>query len=231
MARSTWNGWAHTTTWNASVRSFTEHDLRLLAAIGRVLSSRYQSIPFAGSAAAGPYLFEGLVEDRHVSAFLDPSPYMGEGELPAKRDVVAETIEVLRQSSLITYESHRISTGVILISQGRDARDAKPELPLGAVPYTSALVSIKSFHRLCDGLHTVFLVNPEGMLVDLVDVERYVREYGDVLLPTPRPERYRAHCLATASGGNICLVLTPNGEIKIFAGGVRSSISWKDDGT
>jgi len=58
----------------------------------------------------------------------------------------------------------------------------EPELPLGAVPYTSALVSIKSFHRLCDGLHTVFLVSPEGMLVDLVDVERYVREYGDVLL-------------------------------------------------
>ena len=202
-------------------RSFTEHDLRLLAAIGRVLSSRYQSIPFAGSAAASPYLFEGLVEDRYVSAFLDPSPYMGEGEPPAMRDVVAEAIEVLRQSSLITYESHRISTGVILVSQGRDARDAKPELPRGAVPYTSTLVSIKSFHRLCDGLHTVFVVNPEGMLVDLVDVERYVREYGDVLLPTPCPERYRAHCLATASGGNICLVLTPNGEIKIFASGVQ----------
>jgi len=146
---------------------------------------------------------------------------MGEGEPPAKRDVVAEAIEVLRQSSLITYESHRFSTGVILISQNRKARDAKPELPLGAVPYTSAPVSIKSFHRLCDRLHTVFLLNPEGMLVDLVDVERYVRKYGDVLLPTPCPERYRAHCLAIASGGNICLVLTPNGEIKIFASGVQ----------
>jgi hypothetical protein len=202
-------------------RSFTEDQIRLLAAIGSVLSARYRSIFYSGAAAASPHLFEGLAEDRYVSAFLDPSPYAGEGEPPAKRDVVADAIELLRQSSLITYENRRISTGVILAGAEPSATDKQAELPLGAVPYTSALVSIKTFHRLCDGLHTVFLVNPEGMLVDLVDVERYARAYGDVALPAPSPERYRAHCLATASGGNICLVLTPNGEIKILAGGVQ----------
>src|SRR5579872_731357 len=201
--------------------SFTEDQLRLLGAIGGVLSARYRSIFFSGSAAANPQLFEGLAEDRYVSAFLDPSPYLDEAEPPARRDVVADVIEVLRQSSLITYENRRISTGVILAGPGADGWEAVTELPPGAAPYTSALISIKSFHRLCDGLHTLFLVNPEGMLVDLVDVDRYARVYADVALPAPSPERYRAHCLATASGGNICLVLTPNGEIKILAGGVQ----------
>lgn len=201
--------------------SFTEDQLRMLGAIGGVLSARFRSVFFAG-AAASPQLFEGLAEDRFVSAFLDPSPYLGEGEPPGKRDGVADAIEVLRQSSLITYENRRISTGVILVGQGgEEAVETHSELPAGAVPYTSGLVAIKSFHRLCDGLHTVFLVNSEGMLVDLVDVERYARAYGDVVLPAPSPARYRAHCLATASGGNICLVLTPNGEIKVFAAGVQ----------
>lgn len=202
--------------------AFTEDQVRLLGAIGEVLSARYRGIFLTGSAAASPQLFEGLAEDRYVSAFLDPSPYLGQGEAALKRDVVADAIEVLRQSSLITYENRRISTGVILVHQDAEKREARTEVPRGAMPYTSALVSIKTFHRLCDGLHTLFLVNPEGMLVDLVDVERYARAYGDVALPAPSPERYRAHCLATVSGGNICLVLTPNGEIKIFSGGVQA---------
>jgi hypothetical protein len=95
------------------------------------------------------------------------------------------------------------------------------ELPPGAAPYTSDLVSIKGFHRLCDGLRTVFLVSPDGLLVDLVDVKRYAQAYGDVALPAPSGERYRAHCQATVPGGNICLALTPNGEIKIFSNGVQ----------
>jgi hypothetical protein len=200
--------------------SFTEDQLRLLTAIGRMLGTRYRSIFFSGAAGA-PQLFEGLAEDRYVSAFLNPSPYLGEGEPPAKRDVIADAIEVLRQSSLITYENRRISTGVILAVQEPGTLETQAGLPLGAVPYAAELVSIKGFHRLCDGLRTVFLVNPDGLLVDLVDVERYARAYSNAILPAPSPERYRAHCLATASGGNICLVLTPNGEIKIFAGGVQ----------
>ena len=202
-------------------RSFTEDQMRLLAAIGGVLATRYRSIFFSGAAAASPQLFEGLAEDRYVSAFLDPAPYLSESEPPSKRDVIADAIEVMRQSSLITYENRRISTGVILASQEPRPRETRAGLPLGAVQYTSELVSIKGFHRLCDGLHTVFLVTPDGLLVDLVDVKRYARAYGDVALPAPSTERYRAHCLATAAGANICLVLTPNGEIKIFSSGAQ----------
>ena len=204
-----------------SGRSFTEDQIRLLAAIGGVLATRYRSIFFSGARAANPQLFEGLAEDRYVSAFLDPAHYVGGAKTSAKRDVVADAIEVLRQSSLITYENRRISTGVILAGPESPIGHTPAVLPAGSVPYNSALVSIKGFHRLCDGLRTVFLVNSEGMLVDLVDVDRFARAFGDLALPAPSPERYRAHCLATASGGNRCLVLTPNGEIKVFSGGVQ----------
>ena len=201
-------------------RSFTEDQLRLLAAIGAVLSARYRNI-FHAVSAATPQLFAGLAEDRYVSAFLDHTPYLDEFGLPAERNVVADAIEVLRESSLLTYENRRISTGVLLVGAGEDPYNRVRELPAGALPYTSTLVSIKSFHRLCDGLNTVFLVNREGMLVDLVDIEQFSNACDSARLPAPSPSRYRAHCLATLFGGHICLVLTPNGEIKVFAGGVQ----------
>ena len=40
-------------------------------------------------------------------------------------------------------------------------------------------------------------------------------------LPVPSATRYQAHCRATLSGGHICLILTPNEEIKAFADGVQ----------
>src|ERR1039457_4218271 len=186
-------------------RPFTEDQLRLLGAIGSVHSVRYRSIFSAVSATSSVALFEGLPEDRYVSAFLDHTPYLDEDSVAGHRDVVASAIEVLRESSLLTYENRRISTGVILTGSGSDPFHANPALPKGALQYTSSLVGIKSFHRLCDGLQTVFLVDADGMLVDLVDMQEFSR----------------AHSLATLEGGHICLVLTPNGEIKVFAGGVQ----------
>src|SRR5437764_8603744 len=47
-------------------RPFTEEQLRLLAAIGAVLSARYRSIFSAVSVASTTGLFEGLAEDRFV---------------------------------------------------------------------------------------------------------------------------------------------------------------------
>jgi hypothetical protein len=200
---------------------FSEDELRLLGAMGGVLSARYRGIFFPGSSPYASQLFEGLAEDRYVSAFLDHHPYFdGEG-LPAERDVVADAISVLRQSSLITYENRRISTGVILIGAAGDPYHAIPELPQGALPYTSALVSIKSFHRLCDGLNTVFLVDRKGMLLELVDVEQFAQACCEADLPAPSAARYLPHSLATLNGGHLCLVLTPNGEIKVFGGGVQ----------
>jgi hypothetical protein len=201
-------------------RPFTEDQIRLIGAIGAVLSARYRSIFYAVSAAT-PHLFAGLAEDRYVSAFLDHSPYLDEEGLPAPRNVVADAIEVLRESSLLTYENRRISTGVVLVGAGEDPYNRVREMPRDAMAYTASLVAIKSFHRLCDGLNTVFLVNREGVLVDLVDIEQFSKPCGETQLAAPSPARYRAHCLATLFGGHICLVLTPNGEIKVFAGGVQ----------
>jgi hypothetical protein len=202
-------------------RPFTEDQLRLIACIGAVLSERYRSI-FDAVSTAPPRLFAGVAEDRYVSAFLDYAPYLDEQILPSERNVVADAIEVLRESSLLTYENRRISTGVILVGAGEDPYNRVRELPKDALPYTNSLVAIKSFHRLCDGLNTVFLVNRDGMLVDLVDIEQFSSACGAAHLPVPAPSRYQAHCRATLFGGHICLVLTPNGEIKVFAGGVQA---------
>ncbi len=202
-------------------RAFSEDELRLLAAIGGVLSARYRGIFSPGSSPYASHLFEGRAEDRYVSAFLDHSPYRDDDGLPGRRDVVADAIDVLRQSSLITYENSRVSTGAIVIGSDLDPYHTMPGLPVGALPYTSALVSIKSFQRVCDGLHTVFLVDRNGMLLDLVDIEQFSAICYGAVLPAPSAARYRAHSLATLRGGHICLVLTPNGEIKVFAGGAQ----------
>ncbi|HEV3201384.1 MAG TPA: hypothetical protein VGZ73_25970 [Bryobacteraceae bacterium] len=202
-------------------RPYSEDQLRLLGAIGSVHSVRYRSIFSAVSATPAFAQFEGLPEDRYVSAFLDHTPYLDEDSVPGHRDVVASAIEVLRESSLLTYENRRISTGVILTGSGSDRFHANPVLPNGALQYTSSLVGIKSFHKLCDGLQTVFLVDRDGMLVDLVDMQEFSRAHDRSPLPAPSPARYLAHSLATLEGGHICLVLTPNGEIKVFAGGVQ----------
>ncbi len=202
--------------------AITEDQIRLLGAIGTVLHARYRSLFNAASEAFTSSLFEGLPEDRYVSAFLDHSPSL-DPEAPAgERDVVADAIAVLRESSLLTYENRRISTGVVLLAARLPLGDPRGnvEVPPGALPYNISLTGIKSFHRLCDGIRTVFLVNRQGMLLDLVDMQAFSRTSTGVL-PAPSSYRYRPHCLATLHGGHICLVLTPNGEIKVFAGGVQ----------
>jgi hypothetical protein len=199
-------------------RSFTESQIRLLAAIGSVLSARYRGLFSAAWAASTSNLFEGLPEDPYVSAFLDPALNVDKETAPATSGVLTNAIEVMRESSLLTYENRRISTGVILTRHGNGTCPAPPR---DALPYTNALVGIKSFHRLCDGLQTAFLVDETGRLVDLVDIRQFAQESGDGEPPAPSAARYRFHCIATLHHGNICLVLTPNGEIKIFAGGVQ----------
>ena len=166
-------------------RPFSEDQLRLLGAIGSVHSVRYRSIFSAVSSTSAFAQFEGLPEDRYVSAFLDHTPYLDEESVPSHRDVVASAIEVLRESSLLTYENRRISTGVILTGSGSDPFHANPVMPDGALQYTSSLVGIKSFQKLCDGLQTVFLVDRNGMLVDLVDMQEFSRAHDRAPLPAP----------------------------------------------
>ena len=196
-------------------RAISQEEVRLIAAVSNVLAARYRSLFNATSDATSFGLFRGMPEDHYVSAFLDASPYLEANIGPSARDRISDALEVLRITSLTTYENRRVSTGVLLL--GSDARTC----PAGAVAYDSELASIKSFHRLSDGRRTVFLVNPDGKLVDLVDVCDFARAYEDSKLPAPSSAAYQSHARATVGGGHICLVLTPNGELKVWAHGVQ----------
>lgn len=198
-------------------RPFTESERRLIHAIGRVLTARYQALFNPEIAAKNFHLFHGLPEDRYVSAFLDPAPYENLETLAGKQDCVADAIEVLRSSALTTHENRRVSTGALLLGRGsptlRPANDG--------LRYSPALTSIRSFPRLCDGIHTVALVNAKGRWIDIVDLEEWSGYAGSGSPPLPSPSAYKAHCRATLGNDNLCLALTPNGEIKAFAGGVQ----------
>ena len=196
----------------------TDNEGKLLRSIGRVLSARYRALLDSAVAAEGIDLFRGLPEDRFVSAYLDPAPYV-RGQLAVDR--VAEAIEVLRISSSSTYENRRINTGVLLFGSMPDPCHIPPPLPAGALPYSSALTMFRTFHRLSDGMRTVALVDSAGRMVELVDIHEWAAPFDDMALPAPCGDQFRAHCRATLCGGHICLVLTRNGEIKAFADGMQ----------
>jgi hypothetical protein len=198
-------------------RGFTEAEIKLLGSVGHV-SRRYRALINSADAAERLYLMGSLPEDRCVSAFLDPSPYTRE---PPTRDRVADAIGVLRISASSTYENRRINSGVLLFGNWPDPCHALPPLRAGALRYDPALTTSRTFHRLSDGMRTVALVDSDGLLVDLVDIDEWAAPFGDRALPVPCSQRFTAHCRATLCGGHVCLVLTPNGEIKAFADGMQ----------
>jgi len=191
----------------------------MLESISKFLSNRYEVLFGRDVPAQNLPAFGGIIEDRYVSAFLQ----QGHGRTNefATPDRASEAIEVLRISALSSYEDKRISAGALLFGPFPDACHSLPRLPAGAIPYSSELTSIRSFHRICDGLKTVALVDSAGLMVELIDIHEWARPYNDLELPVPAAHRYQTHCRATLCGGHICLVLTPNGEIKIFGEGVQ----------
>jgi hypothetical protein len=88
-----------------------------------------------------------------------------------------------------------------------------------AYRYTQALTGIKSFYRIVDGLRTLFLVDRQGIVLDIIDVVRYARA---AVLDAPCPTPFRAHALATAGNDKIAIVLSPSHEIKVFMRGVQT---------
>src|SRR5260370_2904241 len=58
-------------------------------------------------------------------------------------------------------------------------------------------------------------------MADLLDVQEGAHLLANMALPVPTARHYRPPSQATLCGGHICLVLTPNGEIKIFGEGVQ----------
>ena len=198
-------------------RPFTENEVRFARAIGTVLSARFHAILQPQAIVERGGLFRGAIEDRYVGAFFDPSPYSAAVDPGVDR--IAEVIEILRVAALSTYENQPISTGVLLLGTDHDPVGEEGTASPGP-QYTGALTSIKSFFRLADGVRTAFLVARDGRLVDIVDVDRWASQASaGAALAVPCAEAYAAHARATLTGGHVGVVLSPQREIKVFAGG------------
>jgi hypothetical protein len=171
-------------------RDFSDHEHKLLRSIGRFLSTRYELLFDREIAARNTPIFGGLTEDRYVSTFLDGRTFDDAGSAANLPDRISEAIEVLRISALSSYEDKRISTGALLFGSFPDACHSLPSRPAGALPYSSDLTSIRSFHRICDGLRTLALVDANGLMVELVDVQEWAQPFSELELPVPTARRY-----------------------------------------
>ena len=197
-------------------QAFTAHELRVARAIGEVLSARYLALFDPAVLAGRADLFQGLIEDRYVAAFLDRRPYSA-GVERNRADRLASCIEVLRVAALSSYESRAISSGVLAL--GTDV----PHLRQPAARlYGQPLTAVKSFYRLCDGLNTVFLIGEDGLLLDIIDITHRARENHPMMAVTsPCASAYRQHAAATLGTRDSCIVLSPSHEIKVFAEGAH----------
>jgi hypothetical protein len=198
---------------------FSAHDRRMIRAIGAVLVMRYHHL-FRVAHMARLELFRGGSEDHYVAAFIEPSVYELPGSRPSR---IAATIQTLRTAALSTYENHRVSTGALLIGPRDDPAHTFAPTPPDALAYGVELTGLKSVHRLCDGKRTLFLVDRAGNLAGILDIERFASEVsGPNCTEVPCARDYRAHARATRVGGHVCLVLSPNQEIKLFTGGTQA---------
>jgi hypothetical protein len=209
-------------------RPFTAHEVRMARAIGSVLAARYRAIFDPRLMAATGELFRGAIEDRYVGAFLTGQYSLGEET--GRADRIATAIEVLRVAALSSYENRAISSGVLLLDSTADPADSVRPPPEGAAPYTPALTAIKSFYRLCDGVNTVFLVNKDGLVLDIVEIARWAAERQLPMPRVPSALPYTQHARA-AQDGDVCIVLSPSHEIKVFSEGVQQftfrNASWQ----
>lgn len=192
---------------------------RMVQAIGAVLELRHHHL-FRPSGMARLDLYRGGSEDHYVAAFVEPETYQPPGGQPSR---VAATLHALRTAALSTYENHRVSTGVLLLGTDPAGDPASGPTPPDALPYGVELTGLKSVYRLCDGERTIFLVDRDGRLADILDVERFAARI-------PQPEgtgvpcsrTYEPHARATRTGGHVCVALSSNGEIKLFSEGVQT---------
>jgi hypothetical protein len=196
-------------------RPFTSHEVRLARAIGSVLSIRYRALFDPRQMLERGELFRGAIEDRYVGAFVDEMLYSDPAQTRA--DLVATAIEVLRVAAMSSYENRPISSGVLILDTDDDAEAPRRPPNEQAFRYTHGLTAIKTFYRLSDGLQTLYLINRGGYVLDVLEVGRRFPP-GHLEVPCPMP--YRSHALATAGNRNVCIVLSPSHEIKLFAEGV-----------
>jgi hypothetical protein len=226
-------------------------DRELLQAMGRVMELHHQVL-FGGSRMTLLQLRRGMPEDHYVAASVEPSAYSSAASATSR---IAEAVLTLRTLALSTYENRRVATGALIL--GSNPRTTAPSLTTHpqtspeALPFGVELTGLKTLHRLCDGRRTLFVVDQEGKLVDLVDIRQWAigqvlalaeersatapeaseQESSDgdcdetePLLSVPCARSYTFHALASRTGGHVCLVLSPNQEIKVFAAGVQAFV-------
>ncbi len=188
---------------------FLPAERRLVAVILRLLDLRFRSM-FDPQMSQLTELFHYAIEDLIVTEFIDlPNP-----------ERVHAGLETLRVAALSTYENRRVSTGALLLGTTDDPASPGRVNPSGAPRYNVRLTAIKGFHRLCDGVKTLYLVDYNGELVRVVDVNRWAEKVqGPEPLGHPCPRPYSSHAKATRKDRHTCLVLTPSQEIKVFSEG------------
>jgi hypothetical protein len=195
-------------------RPFTDHEVRLARAIGDVLAVRYRAIFDPRQMLERGELFRGAIEDRYLGAFLDRIAYTDPAQTRA--DIISTAIEVLRVTAMSTYENRAVSSGVLILEGEDDPHH--PRIDEHAYVYSQALTGVKSYYRLCDGLKTLFLLNRSGYVLDIVEVARHAPPHD---LRVPCTTAYRPHARATLGNRNVCIVLSPSHELKVFADGVQ----------
>src|SRR5689334_17997425 len=153
-----------------STRPFTAHEIRLARAIGSVLTARYRAIFDPRQMVERGDLFRGAIEDRYIAAFLDDASGR---HAPSRADLIAAVIEVLRVAALSSYENRPISSGVLLLEGQADPLNPDGRPDRQAYRYSQALTALKGFYRVCDGIETLFLVNADGLVLDIIDLGRW----------------------------------------------------------
>jgi hypothetical protein len=193
----------------SSPTPFLPAERRLVAVILNLLDLRYRSM-FDPKMTQLAELFHYAIEDLIVTEFLEaPFP----SRIPAG-------LEALRVAALSTYENRRVSTGALLLGTADDPAMPSRENPQGAPRYNVRLTGIKGFHRLCDGVKTVYLVNQEGDISRAIDINRWAEKVqGPDPIDHPCPRPYNGHAKSTRNDRHVCLVLTPSQEIKVFSHG------------
>jgi hypothetical protein len=222
------NSWYHLRQRNGEV--FSRQDQRLIRAIGDVLELRCHFI-LQWAHTSKLELNRGEPGDHYIAASVEPASYAVTATRPSR---VAATILTLRTMALSTYENRRISTGALLLGTGSRNGHSGRYSPNEALRFGVELTGLKSLHRLCDGRRSVFLVDGDGRLVDIVDIAQWASfgdapggldfsrdQPADLDSPVPCARVYTPHALATRRGGHVCLVLSPNQEILVFAAGVQ----------
>ena len=188
---------------------FLPAERQLIYVIVRTLDHRFADL-FDGEAVHRAEMFQYAFEDFIVSEYLDPPESV---RIPA-------ALEALRVAALSTYENRRVSTGALLLGTEDDPAEPGWSNAPGAPKYNVRLTAVKGFHRLCDGVHTIYLVDRQGDLARAIDIGEWThRAHGPGGAESPCPRAYQAHARATRSGNHVCLVLTPSQEIKVFADG------------